>query len=89
MAGGGVDGDLSVSGIIKPVPPLLKAYRAVMVRVNLLEEAVELRLGHHQAGLCKGATQLRPVQLAVVVPVDAVEQRAQLLLGLFHERPEF
>jgi hypothetical protein len=24
-----------------------------------------------------------------VVPVDAVEQRAQLLLGLFHERPEF
>jgi len=55
------------------LPPLVKADEAVVIHINLVEEAVEPTLRHHQPGLLEGYTQLVPIQLPVFVFIDGPE----------------
>lgn len=63
-------------------PPFLETDGAVVVGVDLLEELVQLRVGHHEPGPRKGGAHLGLVEPAVAIAVDAVEQDPELALGL-------
>ena len=62
---------------------------AVVVRIDLIKERVELRVRHDQAGLPECGSDFVLVQRTVVVAIDAVEKGQKLTFRMFDERLEF
>jgi hypothetical protein len=59
-----------------------------VVLVYLREKLVQFRIGNSKSSPFKGSFQLRLVQFAVVVSIDAMKEREQLLLGPLDEYAE-
>ena len=71
------------------IPPFSKVDNAVIVSVDVVEEAVEARVGHGQTGTDKGSAQLVLVEVAIVVAVYTLEELPELSFGLIDEFAEF
>jgi hypothetical protein len=70
------------------VPPFSKVYNTIVVRVDVVEEVVEARVGDGQTGADKGSAQLVLVEVAIVVAVYALEELPELSFGLIDEFAE-
>ena len=60
-----------------------------MIFINIGEELVDTRLVDGKTSSRKGVLKLVLIQLAVVVPVYAIEEREKLVLSLLHKGSEF
>ena len=67
------------------IPPFAKLDDTVVIGVDIVEEAVEARVGHGQAGTYESGTQLVLIEVAVMVSVYALEQRPELSFGLINK----
>lgn len=54
-----------------------------MIVVHVLEEVIELLVGHRQASASKGRLELVEIQLAVAVLVDGSKEVLELSFRLF------
>jgi hypothetical protein len=59
-----------------------------VIRVDVVEEVVEARVGYGQTGADKGSPQLILVEVTIVVAVYALEELPELSFGLIDEFAE-
>lgn len=71
------------------LPPLIEADEAIVVHIDLVEEACHSALWHSQASLLKGCTELITTNLAIMVSVYGCEEQKQLTLSSFNKGTEF
>lgn len=60
-----------------------------MIFINFAEELVQFGVWYCKTSLFEGTSQLALIHLAILVSVDGVEQREELLFGSFNKCAEF
>jgi hypothetical protein len=71
------------------VPPFLESYYSVSIGVNLLKEHVQFTAWYGDFGTSESCFKLRFRYLAIIVGVNTLEQRKELVLGLFYKSAKF
>lgn len=71
------------------LPPLVEAYEAVVVHVDLFEKPGKPPFGHGEPCLLEGRPEFLLAQFAIVIPVNGLEKPEQLALGSLDEDSKF
>lgn len=71
------------------VPPLVEGYEAIVVHIDLVEEASQSPHGNRQSGKVESSPEFLLVKAAVLVPIDRPEELKELVLGGLNEDSKF
>lgn len=70
------------------IPPFVKTYVSVIIHVDLVEESIQATIRHGYASRLEGSSELLFAQLAIMVPIDRLEEKEELPLGSLDKNSE-